>query len=639
MKKQVKLFIALLSVLVALFALAMVSSATEYTVKSNDEFNTAFASASDGDTIIIQGDISTTLSFRKSITYILEADWSCGSGEAPELNGGDKSVSLYAKGGTYSFKINNVHWCNDYSNAPFVNNCITWSFGGLDGGILNVDLQGCANRIFHQSGSNVNDSEDYNVIYNLYSGARVINGGVTENNNNNTRFFIGKEFNMYDGSYFVGNKATQWTPIIDVVTLNMYGGEIAYNYGNAGNGSIQVNNLNMYGGKIHNNYQGWNNNVITGFINVGALKMYGGEIYNNYSAYRSNNTTVIGEYGVSRGSFYFKDDSVIYNNYVVDSMTILRNEDTGLYYLESTPAPRADSIVYKNRTVHNFSYSLIFGNKDASVINAYMVNGDGTVLTSVDGSDTVAIPSGISAWTSTVGGCKTVAVSTNAQGTYYVASEHTITGEKDCTKGVVCNKCETSLIEPQPSHKLSVTIVYNNYNFAEAGTKTEICQNPDCEYNVVTEAPALFGFVGYSVNDDLTELCARYTVNVKAISEYNTCNPTVKIQYGVLAAANFDSTDVLKLNGDKIEANNCDAIIADVANEFIGFDFRLGGFFNPTTAEERNLKAESLVLCAYVVVNDDIYYVSAIGENTYFEKTALSLTFYDVSKETPPTFE
>lgn len=72
MKKKLFLLTLIISALVCLFAISV--SATEYTVKTADEFNSAFAEAVDGDTIVIKADISAQFNFGKTIPTFLMAE-------------------------------------------------------------------------------------------------------------------------------------------------------------------------------------------------------------------------------------------------------------------------------------------------------------------------------------------------------------------------------------------------------------------------------------------------------------------------------------------------------------------------------------------------------------------------------------
>ena len=103
MKK--KLLITALLVMALMLSLCLVASATEYVVTNNDEFNSAYDSASDGDTIVISGDITASLKFGKSITYVLRANWQPSSWGG--FSGGNTEISIIADGGNYKLQPTN----------------------------------------------------------------------------------------------------------------------------------------------------------------------------------------------------------------------------------------------------------------------------------------------------------------------------------------------------------------------------------------------------------------------------------------------------------------------------------------------------------------------------------------------------
>ncbi len=651
MRKQTKLLIALVCVLVSLFAFAMVSSAQEYTVTTNDEFNTAFSSAVDGDTIIIKASISATHDFGKSITYILDGDgivWTAGA----QNTATGKTVRVLSRNGSNSFKPNTSMWCNSYGLTVKDLTSTRWILGSADAtSTLLFDMDVVDGRLFYGTFLNEITLTTGVIATNLYS----------TNSSGDTNYFKCTTLNIYEGVKIYGNHSNK--SLIDVTTLNMYGGEI---YGNACIGmwaGVVATNLNMYGGSIHNNYQPAPHSVNTNandpqsvaFVSAGNVCIYDGEIHTNYVGFGHKNETRGTAAGIgTRAStlhLYIKDGAIHSNVLVtLGQFGAFSIDENGCYtcvidsanyenVIDNGDGTTTYTRQYLRYSLHAYEYSVIFKNASNSIINAFMVDSEGAVIKSVDGSETVAIPSGIASWSASANDCKAVEVVLNAQSTYYVSAEHTAVGENDCTKGVICDKCEAALTEPQAEHKLLVTIVYENNNFAKAGTRTETCQNSACEHNAVTEAPALFVFVGYSTNNDNTELCASYTTNVKAISEFKACNTDVKIQYGLVATANATSLDVLKLNGDKVEANVSNAVVADVTGEYAGFDFRLNGFTTPSTVDEIDTKAIELVICAYVVANDNINYLGSTNDLTYFGSTATTLTFYEISGEAPPTFE
>lgn len=446
--------------------------------------------------------------------------------------------------------------------------------------------------------------------------------------------------NMYEGAEIYGNKMTNYLGIVHADTFNMYGGKIYGNYVGC-YGLVQASTANVYGGEITDNY-------VTGVVNNGVpsalFTSKAGSTYGKFIIYdcQIKNNLLLTANPDGQSLLCASGGSCIVSgtyteNYETADWGTEPTKVGNVYTSSYDVSGASESTIRGNYTVS--AYSVIFKNTDSSVINAYMLKSDGTVIKSVDGSEAVAIPTGITSWSAKANDCKAVEVVLNSQGTYYVSAEHTVTGEKDCTKGVICDKCKTTLTEPQASHNLVITIVYENNNFVKAGTRTEICQNSACEHNEITEAPALFIFVGYSTNNDNTELCASYTTNVKAMEEYTTYNKDIKLQYGVIATANPTTLDILSVENGSVVTNIDKAILAPIAGNYAGFDFRLTGFTNVTSKDELDIKAVSLVINAYVAVNEEIYYIGSYSDLLSYNTEAEAFTFYNISKEVPPTFE
>lgn len=614
MKKQRKLLFVAMCILSMLFAFVIVSNATEYTVTTNEEFKTAYTNAIDGDTIVIKDDISGTLNFGKSITYIIDGGYTWKAGAACDATG--KTVEIYARNGNGVFLPNSNMWCNSYGINASINETV-WSFGSLDDSTLLFDMSVTNVRLVY--GTNWKE-------INIKPGTVITN--CNNNDMRDTKYFHATTVNIYENTKIYGNYVQAYRGFIHCSTLNIYGGEIYGCYFNE-YGMAIANTVNMYGGKIHDIYLNFGNKDVTeGLFNNAAFNMYGGEIYNNYAkgTTPSRHSVIAGNKHIIGGS--------IHDNYYFTAWTTPTKNDSGVYSseLDINGATEIGNGVGSTKT---YDYSVIFKNADSSIISAYLV---GSTVKSTNGLTEVTIPEGVSTWSKSFKGCAPTDVILTEQGTYYVTSEHTVVGDKDCTKGVVCNKCDTVIVEPQPSHKLNTVIVYENNNFVKTGTKTETCQNASCEHSNVTVAPALFVFVGYSTNRENTELCASYTANKKAIDEYTSCNKNVTFKYGVVASADTSRLDTLRVENGSIVANVDKTVIAEISGEYIGFDFRLTGFKTLESADEQDTKSVALILSAYVAVNDLIYYVGGTNDKEYFGTQATTLTFYQISNETPPTF-
>ena len=135
MKK--KLLITALLVMVLMLSLCLVASATEYVVTNSDEFNSAYDSASDGDTIVITSDITSSLKFGKSITYVLRANWQPSSWG--EFSGSNTEISIIADGGNYKLQPTNYGGNGMLAQYSNVEGKYVLNLGGINGGTATFD--------------------------------------------------------------------------------------------------------------------------------------------------------------------------------------------------------------------------------------------------------------------------------------------------------------------------------------------------------------------------------------------------------------------------------------------------------------------------------------------------------------------
>jgi hypothetical protein len=158
----------------------------------------------------------------------------------------------------------------------------------------------------------------------------------------------------------------------------------------------------------------------------------------------------------------------------------------------------------------------------------------------------------------------------------------------------VCGVCNDTIINHFASAPLDVTIEYADYTMV--GVKVSVCQNKGCIYSVEEEAPALFGCLGYSVQNYGTGgISIGFTVNNKAMAEYKEITGA-DVKYGVFAAS-FNKLG----DGDIFENGvaNQNAVCAEIkAVEFSVFEIKITGF---TDAQKDAL----LALGAYVSVTKD----------------------------------
>ena len=155
-------------------------------------------------------------------------------------------------------------------------------------------------------------------------------------------------------------------------------------------------------------------------------------------------------------------------------------------------------------------------------------------------------------------------------------------------------------------------IRYSN-GFDKAGTKSYVCTR--CEGTVDVSAPVVFTPDGYSVKNTNTAIYGGYTVNLEALSAYESLNGAIK--FGIIVSNVSDITD-LTFN-DGIIANDKSIQVQVNDRTFTRFGFSLTGF-DSTLASHLDLK---IVISAYVIdENGNISFVQKEGakDGGYYEK-------------------
>ena len=158
-----------------------------------------------------------------------------------------------------------------------------------------------------------------------------------------------------------------------------------------------------------------------------------------------------------------------------------------------------------------------------------------------------------------------------------------------------CDRCNANgVAEENPIHNIGTTITY--VSFDTAGIKKIGCTNAGCSYGTTEEASALFTCLGYSASENGDGgIAVGYTVNKTAINTYEEI-ANVSLNYGVFAISQekLGTGDVFDENG-AVAAN---AISFDVTDyEYSAFVLKIVGF----TDAQKDVK---LAIGAYVAVND-----------------------------------
>ena len=542
--KKFLLTLTLAVVLVCLFCLS--AGATEYTVGSKAEFDTAFASAVDGDTIVITASISATHDFGKSITYILDGDgivWSAGA----QCSATGKTITIYSRNGNNYFTPNSGMWCNSYGVTVKDFSSTIWNLGSDDAtGTLTLDLSACNTRLFYD----VTLKE-----FNFRNGSAVANCPNTSANV--TNYIRATTVNIYDGAKIYGNEVAPYYAFFQTNTLNIYGGEIYGNYFKEYGMLISLSGtptVNMFGGEIHDIYLSFSNTGVTeGLFNNATFNMYGGSIYNIFvkGASSSAHSALAGSKALIASN--------LKNLYYFSSWTDPTRVD-GIFVAELDTSSATEITSFPNSTSY-FSHSVMFKNADSSIISAFMIKEDGSIHKSTTGATEFSAPSEFDFWKSSVSDTCVGAVAsadiTADKGAIYYGVSHTLGDEK---------------------------ILYPN-GFGKSGHIGKACQAEGCTYSlVITDGlEPLVVALGYSVKEDTSRgfgLSGGYKINYTAIEAYEKSNG-VTLEIGVIMLnPEFATADTFFTNGILSVANK--AIQVASRGTYSIINFMVSGFDSTT---------------------------------------------------------
>ena len=614
MKSKFKLLFVMMLALMLAIAFSVICSATEYTVSSKSEFDSAFSSAVDGDTIVINADIKTYFDFGKSITYILDGGvkWTVDGGyvNGLDMNTAEgKTVSVMARNGDAVFYPNAGMWCNDGKYSCTFANTV-WSIGSLDESTMTLDLEQISGRLFY--GNNTKFKE-----INLMSGAIVKGANKTASDGH---IFKTTTFNMYEGAEIFGNHSVY--SIIECNTLNMYGGKI---YGNScayGNGLLKISTLNMFGGEIFMNFQTSRYNNYYGLFGISSgLFIYGGSIHNNVGLSNSKSGAVIATDEQWNRNLYTWGTDAIHDNYSTASAVKLKKNSDGVYveYDEATSTWGSYDATNKKYTgillsadnsvqfvevapsgsdrgfkVTVFKHSIIFKDKSSKVVDAFMINDDNSVLKAFSGATQLTLPSAYSVWVGNASDtcANAIAPDLTAGGTYYGTSH---------------------------AMDMSAPVVSYPNGYAKDGVEGYACTKCDFVNASGTLAP-IFGASGYSHND--SGIAGGFSINPDALSYYNENNANGAITFGVIMFnPQYIGETVFDSDG-KINATK-GAIQSEMTGvEYTNLNFFISGFSSGDPALNDRLQNLDIVIALYVIDGDTVDYV----QKSYADNGASPIT-------------
>ncbi len=602
-----RLLITALLTLACVFLLCVVASAETYYVNDSAEAGTyttvasAFSVATDGDTIVIQKNVTDPFNFTKAITYKLEGvEWQCVAGSVADAS--RKTISVFAIGnGDSRFIPNGGCWINNAGTLGTLH----WQFGGeSENARLIFDFSGCNRRLLYPS-------NNITMSFLPYSDITNYSGNVSDGTND--KAIRVKELNVYDNVCIYGNKtmsgSAYFVPFIDATTYNMYGGKI---FGNASdcsrNGYITVTNFNMYGGEIFNNYLCSSN--VGSLINCsGGANVYDGKIYDNHVVGNGGNMdyAVFSAYSTYKTSYYKENDvtgNILYpsgTSFTLEECTIeVDGRRVSAYTVDVSDLTPKETYSVAYRT-QSYSYSVLFKNSDGSVVDAFMIKEDGGVLKSVSGASEISVPADKS-WAIKAYYCEIVTPVTDAQGTYYVAAAHTFAGDDfNCETGDSCTVCPYK--EEALSHVIAESLKYEN-GFVAAGVYVYECTNEGCSAcDVSYEVGAIFTCRGYTKTEvGALAIMQSFAINREALAKYNLLNENDIVGYGLVAGSVTRLGDNAEIFENGAVSESTKALTAGFeSKEYDIMEIKITGLGGATGTEHT---AVELYCCGYFITAD-----------------------------------
>lgn len=653
-------FLVLMLAIMCIFVLAASASATEYTVSSNDAYQTAFNEAANGDTIVIDGALTCDIQATKSITYVLNADW-----QSPKMViASNVEVSFLADGSSYKIMPTGYDTANGWLNLTQAYENVVINLAGVNGGTVTID----GTNATHDTISYVTESAD--LTWNFFSGSAIANFNPTSGSGSEYASIIyAATFNMYNGSEIYANHIIN-APLIKAVDFNLFGGNIFGNYltsnriesistPGVGAGAIYVTEqFVMYGGKIYNNIFNAHktNGNVRGFISVPAgntIVILGGALGVNYTL-STGTDSISAIFGIdekvddAKSYFYYNSNMTTGTRYLFsDTPALGHDEATGktIWQVSSVTWQRDNWYGYcwkhiqggsaqvavflegEKKTINGnsfYAYSPI----DAFIvgINAYANNAatpsQKDYTYSYSGATSLSFPSDITFWsTSGTEYChegKEYTMDEVTSSTPIVLYKAYDAGKEVVNGTTVCPGCGKVYSCDNTEHERTTTVIYQSYT--EGGFKTTTCTV--CNVSSSQSMPAIVEFKGYSKNETSTALCVGYSINSSAIDELVAVNGLSDIfEYGLTVTLAQNVTDGKPLtvdNGEVKTANESIIYKIDLtANDYPLIELKVVGDFTDRESVE-------ILMAMYIYDGTRLAYIQSDSDNESAEVESIT---------------
>ncbi len=138
----------------------------------------------------------------------------------------------------------------------------------------------------------------------------------------------------------------------------------------------------------------------------------------------------------------------------------------------------------------------------------------------------------------------------------------------------------------------------------------------ECGSNQVLEIyDPIFSGVKYSVKEDGSAICAKFSINTTSIGVYNSYNVDAQISYGFVISSAMDAPLYIGENNTLAKKDGVALVDSSkLAGNYSGFDFIIRGFADPST---------SVIISLYTFDGKNIYYV---GSSTTKDPVSVSIS-------------